>query len=70
MTVPSVITLLRREGMWCACFDGPLGDQVLKHFGTRTLPTSYADTVPYAVVSREIAIRNPGALVREVADVQ
>ena len=50
------IELFRQGGMWQARFSDP---EVVKLFGTDTLPTPFGEKLHASVVQREVCQRNP-----------
>ena len=59
----STITLERRTDAWYAVAGGPKGNDIMRLFGTRTLPTAFTPAMDAATVLQEIQRLNPGVIV-------
>lgn len=55
------ITLAVRDGAWCATFTDP---EIVRLFGSDTLPTPFSSRVQASKVLAEISRRNPDCVVR------
>lgn len=62
MTENRIIVRQTPEG-YTATFDGPLGDETHRLFGTRTLPTPFTNRAKAAQVLDDLRAKNPGVRV-------